>query len=143
VLADPEPVEIVYVSTQLERAAIAAFGTAVEGRAHAVQQTVRTTPAVVVPRVLEDGPAPMGPWVYVQAPDHAVSTVLCRCMPSQVGEFAAETYYQLLPIEELRACGLDLSQLQQQLRPAGSWLTFPLNCASCDNAGRKLRWPPG
>lgn len=143
VLADREPVEIVYVSAQLERAALAAFGPAVRERVYAVERPISEVPAVVVARILEDGPEPMGPWVYLQAPDHAVSTLLCRCMPSQVGEFANDAYYDLLPIEELRAHGLDLDQLQQYLQPARSRLEFSLDPAAGEGPDRKLRWPPG
>ena len=81
VLADPQPVDIVYASVQLEQAALATFGPPAR-QGYAIESGSEPPSSIVVPRILEDGPAPMGPWVYLRAGDHAVTTLLCRCMPS-------------------------------------------------------------
>ena len=52
-------------------------------------------PDVVVAGIVEDGPIPMGPYVYVDAADQRVTTLLCRCSPSQVDRITDTGYYQL------------------------------------------------
>ncbi|MHC5109142.1 MAG: hypothetical protein ACYTHJ_04595 [Planctomycetota bacterium] len=60
----------------------------------------------LVVRTIEPGPIPMGPFVYVRAADLRISTVLCRCMPSQVYEYESERWYLLRPMQDLRDLGL-------------------------------------
>lgn len=90
-----------YVSASLERAASASFGDVVPGRRHAVERSVESAPRTVVVRVIEDGPIPLGPYVYVSAEGKEVITLHCRCSPSQVDEFAISDYYELVPVESL------------------------------------------
>ncbi len=89
---------VLFVARSLEDAALREFGGASPGRRLAVERGIDEVEDVVVARVLSDGPVPMGPYVYLSAPpDRRVTTVLCRCMPSQVDEFAATYEYRMIP----------------------------------------------
>lgn len=95
-LAPIDGLSVMYVAESLERAAAAAFGGPLPGRQFAVERSVAECADVVVARLLVDGPVPMGPWIYLAA-DGVVTTLLCRCSPSQVGENPAGFSYELLP----------------------------------------------
>ena len=102
VLRDSSGLRVVYVSSSLEKAAREEFGPPLEGRRFSVERSLAETPDVVVARVLSDGPVPMGPWVYLLADSLDVSTLLCRCMDSQVEEIhPGNTGYALEPLESL------------------------------------------
>ncbi|MCH8242807.1 MAG: hypothetical protein IH897_09380 [Planctomycetes bacterium] len=90
-----------FVASSLERAAVEAFGEPVQDRRFAIERHVGETPLTVVLRIIEDGPIPMGPYVYLADPAHDVTTLLCRCSPAQIGRFVAEGYYDLVPLESL------------------------------------------
>jgi len=108
-----------YVSESLERAAVREFGGPLPGRRYAVERPISPTTHeswgdhsmdearnVVVARLLDDGPVPMGPYVYLNAPpQRAITTVLCRCMPSQVSEFVETSYYDLVTLEAIKPWG--------------------------------------
>jgi hypothetical protein len=95
VLAEDSGAELIFVSQDLESAALAQWGKPLPGRRHAVERSVSEAPRVVVARVLEDAPVPMGPIVYLRAGTRSVSTVICRCMAAQVKRLAATRTYQL------------------------------------------------
>jgi len=116
--------DIVFVSNALEQAAEARYGEVLEGRRHRVERAMTDDTGAIVPRVLDDGPMPMGPYVYLDAERGEVATVLCRCMASQVEQFVATTTYQVLPFAELDGLGEALL--------AGK---APLSA--------RLRWPDG
>lgn len=98
----PEPsVRVFFVAESLERAAAAEHGAPLPGRRFAVERSAVETPDVFVARLIDDGPIPMGPMVYVEARANAISTVLCRCMPAQVGHIVENAFYELLPVESL------------------------------------------
>jgi hypothetical protein len=103
VLHDPSGLRVLYVSRSLEDAAAGHFGPPLPGRRFSVERSVDETPGVVVARVLDDGPAPMGPWVYLLDDAHTVTTLLCRCMPSQANDFAETGEYALRPMAELES----------------------------------------
>lgn len=86
------PEVVLYVSRSAESLAERQFGVALPGRRFAIERSVTEAPEVVVVRALEDGPAPMGPYVYVDDADRIIS-VLCRCSPAQVEAFALEGTY--------------------------------------------------
>lgn len=109
-LSDPDQLRLIFVSESLEAAARDVWGEPLAGRRHAVEGAPAARPRTVVARVLADGPQPMGPWVYLTA-DHRVQTVLCRCMPSQVSEIAGMHTYELRPMSELAALGIDPATL--------------------------------
>ncbi len=100
VMADMSGARVIFVSESLEAAARAKFGPPLPGRRYAVERSVEETPAVVVARVIDDGPVPMGPFVYLSAGTHCVSTVLCRCMPPQVRSLRSTLTYELVPSQE-------------------------------------------
>jgi len=91
----------IFVASSLQRAAVEAFGEPVRDRCFAIERHVGETPLTVVLRIIEDGPIPMGPYVYLAEPAHDVITLLCRCSPAQIGRFVAEGYYDLVPLESL------------------------------------------
>ena len=95
-----------FVSESLERAALREYGGPLPGRRYAVERPIDEVRNVVVVRSLDDGPVPMGPYVYLNAPpSRSVTTVLCRCMPSQVNEFVETHYYNLVPLETIKEWG--------------------------------------
>lgn len=89
----------IFVSRQLETAAQAEWGGPLPGRRFAVERALRDAPGVVVVRVLDDTPVPLGPLIHLRASNGRVSSVLCRCMPTQVRELVGTMYYQLRPAE--------------------------------------------
>lgn len=87
-----------FVSRSLEDSARSEFGTPLPERRYVIEGT---DPAAAIVRILEDGPVPMGPIVYLEAASGRPSTVLCRCMPAQVREVIGTRNYDLLPIDNL------------------------------------------
>ncbi|MFQ5429077.1 MAG: hypothetical protein ACE5E1_02100 [Phycisphaerae bacterium] len=96
-----------YVSETLEQAAAKAFGPPLPGRRHAIEHAVVERPNVVVARILADGPAPMGPFVYLTAGRKSIATLLCRCMASQVSALPESVPYRLEPLAALAAISPD------------------------------------
>ena len=88
-----------YVSKPVEQAAAEQYGGPLPGRRYAVEPPLEKHPEVVVPRIVGDGPQPMGPFVYLAAPSLAVTTLICRCEPSQVDEFPHSSHYLLQRID--------------------------------------------
>lgn len=97
VLRDSSGASLVFVARSLETAAQRDFGAPLPGRRYAIERAVAEAPEVVVARVIEDGPVPMGPIVHLRATTGDVSTLICRCMPPQVKELAGQGDYELLP----------------------------------------------
>jgi hypothetical protein len=87
----------IYVGESVEAAARAEFGPALPGRQHAVERSLDDAPEVVVPRVIDDPPAVMGPILYLRAGTHEVATLICRCMDSQAKTLAGQSFYELVP----------------------------------------------
>jgi hypothetical protein len=99
ILADTSGLRLIFVSQSLEAAAEAEFGKALPGRRYAIERGVTQAPAVVVPRVLDDGPVAMGPIIYLSEGTRDVSTLICRCMPAQVKQLVGTRTFDLLPLE--------------------------------------------
>lgn len=97
VLHDSAGLRPVFVATELEGTAFGAHGPPLAGRSWSIEPAVETAPELVVPRTVDPGPVPMGPFVYVGREGYDVATVICRCMPSQVGEITASLDYRLAP----------------------------------------------
>ncbi len=95
VLAEDCGAELIFVSQDLESAALAQFGKPLPGRRYALERSVTEAPTVIVARVLEDAPVAMGPIVYLRAGTRSVSTVICRCTAAQVKRLAATRAYEL------------------------------------------------
>ena len=91
-----------YVSKPVEQAAAKQYGGPLPGRRYAVEPPVEEHPEVVVPRVVGDGPQPMGPFVYLDAASLAATTLICRCEPSQVDKFPHSSHYRLQRIDTPR-----------------------------------------
>jgi hypothetical protein len=121
VLDERSLVRVFYVSDSIEKAARHQYGEPLPGRRHSVEPPRDLHPEVVVARVLDDGPVPMGPMVYVKARPPVVSTVACRCMPAQVKAISDTHEYALLPFETGVAEGhTGVQELEVYLRlPAG------------------------
>ena len=104
-----------YIAEFLESAAAATFGLPAPGCAFSIEKPIpgvghsgsplksQDSSPMSVARILADGPQPMGPWVYIDAADHAVTTLLCRCMPSQIKSIVENNTYDLLPLGSLAA----------------------------------------
>ncbi len=91
-----------FVSASFELAAEAEFGSALVGRRFAAERSVEDAPHAMVVRILEDGPQPMGPFLYIAAPSRRIITMHCRCSPSQMDEVIDSAYYDLAPFERVR-----------------------------------------
>lgn len=100
VLDSREKLKVLYVSRSAEYAAQQEFGKPAAGRQWVMERPGEETAEVVVVRTLADGPVPMGPYAYVDAAGR-ITHVLCRCSPSQVGEFLREGEYDVRPMTEL------------------------------------------
>jgi hypothetical protein len=87
----------IYVSQSVEAAARAEFGAALPGRRHAVERALNEAPDVVVPRIVDDPPAVMGPILYLRDGTGAVGTLICRCMDSQARTLVGQGFYELVP----------------------------------------------
>jgi hypothetical protein len=102
VLESPEKLAIVFVSKSLEESAHKQYGTPLPQRRHSSESSVAGHPLFVVARVVEDGPQPMGPYVYLNR-ELDVTTLHCRCSPSQVKDFTENNYYELRPLASLKS----------------------------------------
>jgi len=100
VLADNSSGELIFVSQSLEAAALKSFGAPLAGRRFAIESSLETASNAIVARVIEDGPLPMGPIVHLNAGSHNVSTLICRCMPTQTKNLLATETYELRPLRE-------------------------------------------
>lgn len=101
VLDDQPGPQVVFVSQSLEDKAKTAGASPAPDRRFAVEQPLDVAPDVVVARVIDDGPVAMGPIVHVTAEPCGISTVICRCMPTQARQLVATKYYELEPMSEL------------------------------------------
>jgi hypothetical protein len=99
VLADTTGLRLIFVSQRLEAAATAEFGKPLPGRRYAIERGLDQAPAVVVPRVIDDGPLPMGPIVYLGKGTRNASTLICRCMAAQVKQLIATRTFDLTPFD--------------------------------------------
>jgi len=91
--------DVVYAAHEVESLAADRFGPPFPGRRYSVER--RAGRGAVVPLVLDDGPVPMGPYVYLGAGGRDIVSLRCRCMSSKVDTFAAEVEYEVLPMSEL------------------------------------------
>ncbi len=127
-MANDQPTRIVFASRRLETLARQQYGPPLPGRRHSLETALASEPGAIVARVLEDGPLPMGPIVHLLR-DGSIGTLICRCMPSQVDNFAETLPYDLAPIQELADLGLhDLDWITDQ-HSAAVYLAFTLDVA--------------
>jgi hypothetical protein len=92
---------VFFVAESLEAGADAEFGPPLPGRRYSIEPGLEQGPLLSVARVIDDGPIPMGPVVYLEGRSGTISTVLCRCMPAQVAQVPETQLYDLLPLEDL------------------------------------------
>jgi hypothetical protein len=91
----------IYVAKSLETAALAAFGPPLPGRSLSIEQSQAAAPSTIIVRVLEDGPVPMGPMVYISGRPPEVASVICRCMPAQAREIRGLGEFEIALAEPL------------------------------------------
>ena len=96
VLADPASVDLVFVSRSLELAAHQEFGRPLPGRHFSIERSIDEAASVFVAGLLEDAAVPMGPIIHLSSGTHAVSTVICRCMPTQAKSLRQTGSYELI-----------------------------------------------
>ena len=96
VLADPSGANVIFVARSLEQAAEKEFGRPLPGRRFAIETAPGNSPNTVVARLIDDGPVPMGPILYLSADGGTIRTLICRCMPAQAGNLVSTSYYQLV-----------------------------------------------
>ncbi len=124
-----------FVSASFELAAEAEYGPALVGRRFVAEKSVEDAPGAMVFRTLEDGPQPMGPFLYIAAPSRRIITMHCRCSPSQMDEVIESAYYDLVPFERVRSLAArapsDPSRADGD--PLGALLDRPMDSV--------LRWP--
>lgn len=116
VLAEAAATAQVYIAQSVEAAARAEFGPALPGRRFAIEASLDAAPRVVVPRVIEDAPAVMGPVLYLRAGTHEVATLICRCMASQAHHLVDTGYYQLIDAHPPAAITAPPGRLEAALR---------------------------
>lgn len=107
VLADTSGTRLFFADRALEEAASAEFGPPSPGREHALEQPLDETPDALVVRLIESGSTPLGPFVYLAEDGRDVTTVLCRCMASEVDEIVGVDEYALQPLSTLEALGVE------------------------------------
>lgn len=104
VFRDRSEMSVVFVARSVEEAARREFGGPLPGRAFSVERALTETPEVVVARVIEDGPVPMGPIVHLGSDGGDVMALICRCMPPQARELVGQREYELV-LDETGAGG--------------------------------------
>lgn len=104
---------IVYVSTPLEASAMKEFGQPLLGRNFAIERSTSETPNFVVAGTINDGPMPLGPYIYLSAaPRREIVAVTCRCEKSLAKSFWAEPRYDMKLLESAElGRSSDLEQL--------------------------------
>lgn len=138
VLADSSGTQVIYVSQNLEAAAVAEFGQSLPGRRYAIERSPEDAPKVIVARIIDDGPVAMGPIVYLSVGARAVTTLICRCMPAQAKRLLVTSAYDLLPFQATTAQSL-LTQVRALARQQiAFWLDDP---PSNDPLEKRLRLP--
>ena len=99
ILADTSGRQLVFISQSLEAAAGAEFGKPLPGRRYSIERSLKEAPNVIVPRVIDDGPAATGPIIYLSEGNRNVSTLICRCMPAQAKRLVATRTFDLPPLD--------------------------------------------
>jgi hypothetical protein len=139
VLADGSGAELIYISRNLEAAAVAEFGKPLPGRRYTIECSLEEAPNVIVVRIIDDGPVAMGPIVYLGAGTREVSTLICRCMPAQAKRLLETSVYDLLPFQSTAA----QSFLLQAKALAGAQTAFwPGDQPGSNRLENRLRLPP-
>lgn len=131
VIGDDIQLNRLFISNSLELAALNEYGAPLPGRISSAERSMQEEPMTLVVRVLEVGSVPMGPIVYIAAPERTISSIICRCMPSQVSNIVRTEYYRLIKPTESR-----IAQM-------GSVFDCPGGIDDPSRLERILRWPHG
>ncbi len=118
---------IIYISQSLEDRASQTVGAPLPGRRFSVEPSIEEAPHVVVAGVFEDGPMPLGPYLYMEAGSRNIVELLCRCSPAQVEQVVATEVYDLKP-----ASGTPSSAASPECKQD----------AVSRSLEQSLRWPP-
>lgn len=94
ILNDPSGAEIVFVAQSVEADAMKKLGAPLAKCRFSVERSTVNAPHVVIPSIVENGPAAMGPMVFVNT-NGAVSALMCRCMPVQTDQLSGEVVYRI------------------------------------------------
>jgi hypothetical protein len=143
VLAGPSEAKLIFVSQSLEAAAATEYGTPLPGRRYAIEARADRSLDSVVPRVIDDGPVPMGPIVYLSAGTREVSTLICRCMSAQAKKLLTTRTYDLLRFQGVSTNSLIAQAKALSRQPTAFWpadhLTEPPldRCLRLPDAGLK------
>lgn len=121
ILPDSDQTAVLYVAHSLEEAAKAEFGPPLPGRRFSIEAAVEGHPHVSIARLIDDGPVPMGPIVYLLASNSAVGTLICRCMRAQATHLRSTSPYILVPASELESAWLQTLPANVQ-KAISSWL---------------------
>ena len=140
VLADSSGADLIYVSRNLEAAAVAEFGQPLPGRRYTIECGLEAAPNVIVARIIEDGPVAMGPIVYLTAGSRAVATVICRCMTAQAKRLLGTSVYDLVPCQSVAAQSF-LTQVRAQAE--GRTAFWPGDQPDGNPLEKRLRLPAG
>jgi len=100
ILSSDAKLRVFYVSKPVEEAARRQYGSPLPGRRYCTEPDLRDHPDIIVARIVGDGPQPMGPFLYLDYPDLHVTTLICRCEPSQVDLFPQSRFYRLIVLVE-------------------------------------------
>ncbi len=138
ILGKTSSAALIFASESLEAAAQARFGPPLPGRKYGIEPASNEEPVVVVPRIIDDGPVPMGPIVYLRAATRSVLTVICRCMPAQAKTLRGSFNYELLPLETITAPLLTRLK-QRSENQLAFWPTYAQSAPV--SLERKLRLP--
>lgn len=95
VLTDSREIRRVFVSTTLETEAAAEHGAILDGCRYAIERAADDSGRTIVAAEFENGAMPLGPFVYLDAAHGDVTTVICRCMPTQVETIDSAKSYEL------------------------------------------------
>jgi hypothetical protein len=95
ILRDPSGLDVIFIAESVDAAARAQFGPPVPGRKYAVERSPSEAAKTVVARVVDDGPMPMGPILYLADDVQTLATLICRCMPAQATTLLKTATYEL------------------------------------------------
>jgi hypothetical protein len=115
VLAARSEARRLYASESLERASRAHFGEPLPGRRLAVEGEAREPPAAEFAGLVEDGPAPMGAFVYLEAGTREIVNLLCRCDRTRFQTLESDGRFRLAPLEELAALGIEDPEWSEEI----------------------------
>ena len=70
------------------------------GRRFWIERSLASAPETVVARVIDDGPTPMGPILYLTVDSQEIVTLICRCMDAQADEVVGGGIYGIATLDD-------------------------------------------